>query len=78
MLDALGPAIRALEKGETLAAAAKAAEEGARSTADIIRTTAGRSSYLKADDLRGVPDPGAVATAAVFASLARVSSVEER
>ena len=78
MLDALGPAIRALEQGEALEAAAKAAEDGARSTAGIIRTSAGRSSYLKADDLRGVPDPGAVAAAAVFTSLAGILSQRQR
>ncbi|GGF47450.1 dihydroxyacetone kinase [Aliidongia dinghuensis] len=70
MLDALGPAIRAMEEGGDLVAAAKAAEAGAARTADVVVTSAGRSSYLKAEDLRGVPDPGAIAVAAVLRSLA--------
>jgi dihydroxyacetone kinase len=72
MIDALAPAIAAL--GETasvdLASAARAAAEGAARTATMIRAGAGRSSYVREDALRGVPDPGAVAVAAVLAALA--------
>jgi len=74
MLDALGPAIRVLEEGGGLAAAAAAAEAGAAQTADVVVTRAGRSSYLKAHDLRGVPDPGAIAVAAVLKSLAQAAA----
>ena len=73
MLDALAPAIRELERGGDLAAAAAAAAAGATRTAEILTTRAGRSSYLKAADLRGVKDPGAVAVATVLDSLARTS-----
>ena len=76
MLDALGPTIWALEEGGDLAAASAAAEAGAASTANVVATRAGRSSYLAAGDLQGVPDPGAVAVAAVVKALAR--SVAER
>ena len=71
MLDALIPAVAALEAGGDLAAAAKAASSGAERTASIVKARAGRSSYVREDALRGVPDPGAVAVAAVFEALAR-------
>ena len=70
MLDALFPAAIALEAGAGLAAAAKAARGGADSTASMTRARAGRSSYVPAEALRSVADPGAVAMAAVFEALA--------
>lgn len=70
MLDALLPAVRALEAGEGLAGAAAAAKLGAERTATMTSARAGRSSYVPEDALRGVPDPGAVAFAAIFAALA--------
>jgi dihydroxyacetone kinase len=71
MLDALLPAVIALQKGEGLAAAATAAKRGADSTAAMTSARAGRASYVPESALRGVPDPGAVAMAAVLAALAR-------
>jgi dihydroxyacetone kinase len=70
MLDALMPAIAALRHDGDLAAAARAATEGAARTATMAKASAGRSSYVREDALRGVPDPGATAVAAVFAALA--------
>ena len=71
MLDALFPAVHALQKGEGLRAAAAAAKRGADSTSAMTSARAGRASYVPESALRGVPDPGAVAMAAVLAALAR-------
>lgn len=73
MLDALLPAIAALEAGEGLAAAAAGAQRGAEATRTMTRTHAGRASYVPEAALRGVPDPGAIAVAAIFGALARAS-----
>jgi dihydroxyacetone kinase len=73
MLDALVPALAVFEAGGDLEAAAKAASEGAARTASMTKARAGRSSYVRADALRGVPDPGAMAIATVFDALARMS-----
>jgi dihydroxyacetone kinase len=70
MLDALLPAVSALENGEGLSGAAAAAKRGADRTATMKRARAGRSSYVPEEALNGVPDPGAVAFAAIFAALA--------
>ncbi len=70
MLDAMCPALDALSAG-SLPDAAKRAREGADATATMLSARAGRSSYLNADSLRGVPDPGAEAVARVFEALAR-------
>jgi ATP-dependent dihydroxyacetone kinase len=70
MLDALLPAASALAAGEGFAGAAAAAKRGAERTATMTSARAGRSSYVPEDALSGVPDPGAVAFAAVFAALA--------
>ncbi len=70
MLDALIPAVAALST-EGVVAAAAAARAGAEKTATMTRARAGRSGYVPADSLRGVPDPGAVAMARVFEALAR-------
>ena len=71
MLDALFPAAAALEAGEGLVAAAKAAARGAELTASMTTARAGRSSYVPSEALRGVADPGAVAMVAVFEAIAR-------
>ncbi len=71
MLDALAPALAALEAGGGLVAAAEAARRGAEATAAMERAGAGRSSHVRAEALRGVPDPGAVAVAIAFEALAR-------
>ncbi|SOC36079.1 dihydroxyacetone kinase [Rhizobium subbaraonis] len=69
MVDALAPAVRALAS-EGLAAAAQAARQGAAATGSMMRAKAGRSAYLAARDLEGVPDPGAEAVAAAFEAAA--------
>jgi triose/dihydroxyacetone kinase / FAD-AMP lyase (cyclizing) len=70
MLDALLPAVEALEAGGGLVAAADAARRGAAATAGMTKARAGRSSYLASRDLSGVADPGAVAVAAAFEAAA--------
>ena len=70
MLDALTPAVEALERGAGLAQAARAAREGADATASMTKAQAGRSSYLAASELKGVADPGAVAIATAFEAAA--------
>lgn len=68
MLDALIPAVAALDGG--VPAAAAAARAGAARTALMTTARAGRSGYVPAEALRGVADPGAVAMARVFDALA--------
>jgi dihydroxyacetone kinase len=67
MLDALLPAIEALPD---LRSAARAAKQGAESTASMTRARAGRSHYVPTEALRGIPDPGATAIAFIFAAIA--------
>lgn len=74
MLDALVPAVTALEAGGGLEAAAAAAARGAARTSTMTSARAGRSSYVPEGVLRGVPDPGAFAFAAVFEALARATA----
>jgi dihydroxyacetone kinase len=69
MLDALVPAAAALASGEGVAAAARAAQTGVERTKGM-RASAGRSSYVRHEALRGHADPGAAAVAAVFDALA--------
>lgn len=68
MIDALAPALEALERG--LGAAAAAARAGADSTAAIHRAKAGRAAYVPEKNLRGHNDPGAEAVALLFEGLA--------
>ncbi len=68
MIDALAPALEALDRG--LAAAAAAARAGADSTAAIHRAKAGRAAYVPEKNLRGHKDPGAEAVAILFEGLA--------
>ncbi len=69
MIDALLPALTAMEK--SLAAAGRAAREGADDTATMTRAKAGRAAYVNADQLRGHVDPGAEAVARLFEHLSR-------
>lgn len=69
MIDALSPALDALSNG--LEAAAKAAREGADSTASIHRAKAGRAAYVPSENLKGHNDPGAEAVALLFEGLAK-------
>ena len=68
MVDALAPALEALEFG--LAAAASAARTGADHTATIAKARVGRASYINAQQLEGHNDPGAEAVARFFEHLA--------
>jgi len=70
MIDALQPAFSALAAGKDLVAVAAAAREGADSTSRMRSAGAGRASYLNAESLDGVKDPGAYAVEKVFAALA--------
>jgi triose/dihydroxyacetone kinase / FAD-AMP lyase (cyclizing) len=70
MVDALSPALDALEHG--LADAAKAARAGADYTATLLQANAGRSSYISAAQLKGHIDPGAEAVARLFEYLVSV------
>ncbi|MBX2885462.1 MAG: dihydroxyacetone kinase subunit DhaK [Granulosicoccus sp.] len=67
MIDALAPALDALNDG--LSSAATAARTGADRTADIVKAKAGRASYVSADKLKGHNDPGAEAVALLLESL---------
>lgn len=67
LVDALLPALDALEEG--LPAAANAARSAANFTATILQAKAGRATYISADQLRGHNDPGAEAVARLFEQL---------
>ncbi|WP_280541421.1 dihydroxyacetone kinase subunit DhaK [Chromohalobacter sp. 11-W] len=71
LLDALIPALQALQKDATLTEAAQAARQGAAHTATLSRARAGRAAYIPDSALEGVVDPGAEAVARVFETLAR-------
>ena len=70
MLDALIPAVEALERGAGIDEAARAARSGAQATARMTKARAGRSSYVAERALEGVADPGAAAVAAAFEAMA--------
>jgi len=69
MCDATLPAADVLARKGHLAEAADAAKRGADSTA-VIHATHGRSAHVAKDKQLGVPDPGAVAVAEMFAAVA--------
>ncbi len=66
MLDSLCPAVDAMRSGGDVA---KAAVDGAQSTASMGAASAGRSNYLSEDALSGTPDPGAVAAGLVLTAI---------
>lgn len=68
MIDALAPALNALDEGTP--EAARAARAGADHTATMLRAKAGRASYISAKQLEGHVDPGAEAVARLFEHLA--------
>ncbi|GBQ14337.1 dihydroxyacetone kinase subunit DhaK [Swaminathania salitolerans] len=70
MLDALLPAIDALESGASIGEAAQAARKGADSTRGMT-ARAGRASYIPPEQLADIPDPGAEAIALLFEALAQ-------
>jgi dihydroxyacetone kinase len=76
MLDALLPAIGALKQGGGWAGAAAAASAGAQATMSMKVARAGRSSYVPSAQLEGTCDPGAVAVALFFESVARHTRAE--
>ncbi|MDX8510771.1 dihydroxyacetone kinase subunit DhaK [Mesorhizobium captivum] len=67
MVDALEPALKALD-ANGLEAAAKAARHGAESTAAMQKAKAGRSAYIGRQ--LDIVDPGAFAVAEAFAAVA--------
>ena len=67
MVDALHPALDALEDNMHLGA--KAARAGADPTATLTKANAGRASYINAQQLEGHTDPGAEAVARLFEHL---------
>jgi len=71
MLDALIPAVTALQTG-SLQQAAKAAREGADATR-AMPAKAGRAAYVPQDQLRNIPDPGAEAIARLLEGLSKLS-----
>ena len=68
MIDALSPALEALNNG--LEAAVAAARAGADQTATLAKAGAGRAAYVSEEQLLGHVDPGAEAVARVFERLA--------
>lgn len=68
MIDALSPALDALDEG--MQEAATAARTGANKTAAMLQAKAGRASYINAKQLEGHIDPGAEAVARLFEHLA--------
>ncbi len=69
MIDALGPALKAMPEG--IGKAAAAARAGADATAKMTRANAGRAAYVPKENLVGFNDPGAEAVARLFEQLAR-------
>jgi dihydroxyacetone kinase len=67
MIDALQPALEALDHG--LPAATVAARKGADHTATLRKAKAGRAAYVNAGNLEGHVDPGAEAVARLFEAL---------
>ncbi len=74
MIDALMPALKSLASSHRLSEAAKAARRGADATAGMVRARAGRSTYVAAERLKGVNDPGAEAVAILIEGLAEPSA----
>lgn len=67
MVDALLPALDALNDGWDMAA--NAARAGADHTATLVKANAGRATYINAQQLEGHADPGAEAVARLFEHL---------
>jgi dihydroxyacetone kinase len=74
LLDALVPAVDVLVAGGDLRAAADGARAGAEHTGTLGRAGAGRAAYLPEASLIGVPDPGAMAIAAMFDAVAEAAA----
>lgn len=74
MVDALSPALEALD--ESMVKAADAARAGADLTATLVRAKAGRAAYINAKQLEGHTDPGAEAVALLFEYLAQNPDID--
>ena len=70
LLDAFIPALESMESGQPMKDVAAAARAGAEATKEMTSARAGRSSYVRGDALKGIPDPGAMAVAYAFEALA--------
>lgn len=71
MVDALEPAVQVLRRGGSHEEAAKAAQQGAENTRDMLGTK-GRSLYSQSR-AKGILDPGAYLVAALFDEAARLN-----
>ncbi|NHN84653.1 DAK2 domain-containing protein [Acetobacter musti] len=69
MLDALIPAIDALDAGKSWTEIVTAARKGADATAKMQKAAAGRASYVPSAHLDNIPDPGAEAIARLFEAM---------
>ena len=76
ILDALIPAADALTKSaaqsdlkSVLTSMADIAHKSADATVSIEIAHSGRSSYLSAETIRGIPDPGAIAAAVILRAI---------
>ncbi|GAA1161309.1 dihydroxyacetone kinase subunit DhaK [Nesterenkonia sandarakina] len=70
MVDAIAPALRALEAGGSLVEAARDAEAGARGTAEFA-ARAGRAAYVPEAASIGAEDAGAKAVAALLTAISK-------
>ena len=70
MIDALQPALDVFSRSGGLAEAASAARRGSDATAAMNSARAGRSTYVSAENLKGISDPGAEAVALLLEGLA--------
>jgi len=73
MIDALRPAVAALDSGAPLAEVAFAARKGADSTMTMT-ASAGRANWVGQESYQGMPDPGAAAVAIVLEAMAKVAA----
>lgn len=71
LLDALIPAVEKLELNGSVEEAAQSAAKGMEST-KVMESLAGRSNYVNAERMTGIPDPGAFAVAETFSVIAAI------
>ncbi|NHO31231.1 dihydroxyacetone kinase subunit DhaK [Acetobacter fallax] len=69
MLDALIPAVAALDAEKDWNTVVAAARKGADATAKMQKAAAGRASYVPSAHLDNIPDPGAEAIARLFEAM---------
>ena len=73
MIDALRPAAAAWKAGQSMAAVAAAAQQGADATKSMA-ASAGRANWVGESSYQGVPDPGAAAVAIALEAAAKAST----